>query len=487
MSHSPQTPRPSFDPDTLALTRLAGILAGEERAAVLHQLAALLTRQGARIAATTVYRQLCLTDAGDAASHIGLANLLHEAGEPQAAWHHYQAALDAAPGTPEAHQGLGNLCAARGDTRLAWAHWRAGYTDRVFNIWATRGTFTPIRVLLLISIVGGNVRARTLIDDAAIDDAAIGDAAIGDAERGGPAYAVTAVHMEFFTPAHELPPHDLVFNAIGDADLCGPALAAAVSLVARTTAPVINAPAAVARTGRLETARRLGRLEGVVCPAMVSLPRAGLTGAALEGLGLGWPVLLRAPGFHTGQHFERVATPGEVADAASGLPGQSVLAMECLDARGSDGAWRKGRVMIIGGVLYPLHWAVSRTWKVHYFTAGMAGEPAHRAEEARFLADMAGFVGARAMAGLAAIGRTLGLDYAGVDFAVRGDGAVMVFEANAAMVILAPPEGPMWDYRRPAYEAALGAARGLLKARKRLGETSRPPPDPPSILGPRLK
>ncbi len=443
------TSRPATDPDTLALARLAGTLEGDARAAVLHELAALLTRQGARIAATTVYHQLCLTNAGDAAAHIGLANLLHEAGDSEAARHHYQAALDAAPGTPEAHQGLGNLCAERGDTRSAWVHWRAGYTDRVFNVWAYRGTGTPIRVLLLISVLGGNVRARGLIDDAR--------------------YAVTAVHMEFFTPAHALPPHDLVFNAIGDADLCGHALSAAAALVARTGARVINPPDAVARSGRCGNAHRLGRLAGVVCPAMVNLPRAGLTGArlagaALEGRGLGWPVLLRAPGFHTGQHFMRVDTPGEVAEAAARLPGQSVLAMACLDARGADGAWRKGRVMIIGGALYPLHWAVSRTWKVHYFNAGMAGEAGHRAEEARFLADMAGFLGARAMAGLAAIGRALGLDYAGVDFAVRGDGAVMVFEANAAMVILAPPDGEMWDYRRPAFEAALAAACALLTA-----------------------
>ncbi len=454
MSHSPSpearyratTPHLSRDSDAIALTRLAGAVTEAERGAVLHELAALLTRQGARTAAATVYRQLCATNARDAAAQIGLANLLHEAGGPDDAWRHYQAALDAAPGTPEAHQGLGNLCAARGDMRLAWAHWRAGYTDRVFNAWTYRGSGTPTRVLLLISVVGGNVRARGLIDDAV--------------------YAVTAVHMEFFTPAHELPPHDLVFNAIGDADLCGPALSAAMSLVARTEAPVINPPDAVARTGRGENARRLGRLEDVVCPAMASLPRAGLTGDVLAGLGLGWPVLLRAPGFHTGQHFERIDTPGEVADAAARLPGKNVLAMECLDARGADGAWRKGRVMIIGGVLYPLHWAVSGDWKVHYFTAGMAGEAEHRAEEARFLADMAEFLGDRAMAGLAAIGRALGLDYAGVDFVVRADGAAMVFEANAAMVILAPPEGDMWDYRRPAYEAALGAACGLLKHRK---------------------
>ena len=39
-------------------------------------------------------------------------------------------------------------------------------------------------------------------------------------------------------------------NAIGDADLCRPALVAAQAIVARSGAPVLNGPAAVLATGR---------------------------------------------------------------------------------------------------------------------------------------------------------------------------------------------------------------------------------------------
>ena len=53
-----------------------------------------------------------------------------------------------------------------------------------------------------------------------------------------------------------------------------------------------------------------------------------------------------------------------------------------------DGMARKYRVMFIGGVAYPLHLAISADWKVHYFTAAMAADPAFRAEERRFLDDM---------------------------------------------------------------------------------------------------
>ncbi len=45
--------------------------------------------------------------------------------------------------------------------------------------------------------------------------------------------------------------------------------------------------------------------------------------------------------------------------------------------------------------------------------------PRHRAEEARFLEDMPGVLGPRAMAALAEIQNVLGLDYAGIDFGLN--------------------------------------------------------------------
>jgi hypothetical protein len=50
-----------------------------------------------------------------------------------------------------------------------------------------------------------------------------------------------------------LPPHDLVFNGIGDADLCREGLEAASRLLRRTDRPVINHPRAVPRPDGLAT------------------------------------------------------------------------------------------------------------------------------------------------------------------------------------------------------------------------------------------
>ena len=118
-----------------------------------------------------------------------------------------------------------------------------------------------------------------------------------------------------------LPPHQVVFNAIGDADLAAPALAAAQSLVALTAAPVINLPSAVLATGRADHAR-LSQLPGVVTPATVTLPRELLASpeaaATLARHGFHFPLLVRTPGFHTGRHFVRVESPEALARRRGG-------------------------------------------------------------------------------------------------------------------------------------------------------------------------
>jgi hypothetical protein len=147
------------------------------------------------------------------------------------------------------------------------------------------------------------------------------------------------------------------------------------------------------------------------------------------------------------------------------LPGEEFLAIEYLDARGADGMARKYRVMMIDGALHPLHLAISSDWKVHYFTANMATHANHRAEEGRFLADMAGVLGPRAMGALRSIAKKLGLDYAGIDFALRADGAVLLFECNANMAIVPPDADPMWDYRRQAISGVIDAAKRMIANR----------------------
>ena len=411
-----------------------------DNAAALVEIAVLAETSGHRSAASTAYARAIQADPSHSAARTGLADLLYRDNDLVTARQHYQAALAADPGYAPAEQGLARVLTALGDPG-AEAHWQAGFTGRAVVPQRYRGQGTGIPLLLLVAARGGNIPVRHWIDSRI--------------------FAVTAVFADYHNPADPLPPHVLTVNAIGDADLCGTALSGAERIVTGNSAPVINHPARVRPTTRLDIARRLGEIRGVIAPRIMPLTRS----ANLADVGLDFPMLVRATGFHTGQHFLRVGSSDALAGAAAAMPGEDLLAIEYLDARGPDGMARKYRVMFIDGTAYPLHLAISRDWKVHYFSAGMAADAAFRDEERRFLDDMPAVLGARAMAALAGIRSALALEYAGVDFALAPDGSLLLFEANATMVINPPDADPMWDYRRPAIDAALDAARGMLLRR----------------------
>jgi tetratricopeptide (TPR) repeat protein/glutathione synthase/RimK-type ligase-like ATP-grasp enzyme len=415
----------------------------------LNQFGTLLTETGAIDAACRLYSEAILHHPANPMARVNLANLLLRANRHNEARGHYETALRLDPDYAPAHQGLGAVLADLGDRPGAQAHFRRGFRDNAVSTLPYRGTAAPVRMLQLVSSGGGNIPTASFLDDCT--------------------YLATVVVADHLDPRAPLPEHQLIFNAIGDADLCRPALEAAIRLIAQTRAPVINDPDAVMRTGRIDNARRLGAIRGVVTARTAAFPREALAGSdgatALARQGFAFPLLLRSPGYHTGRNFVLVETAADLSAAAAGLPGDELLAIEYLDARGRDGNARKYRVMMINGVIYPLHLAISQNWKVHYFTSDMAEEPGHRSEEARFLADMPAALGGKAMAALERIRDELGLDYAGVDFAIAPGGDLLLFEANATMVIAPPSQDQRWVYRREAIGKILDAVAAMIMAR----------------------
>lgn len=444
---------PEFHPDNVLRRARAFASRGDDEAAkqayvdvlrldpthfsALNEIGALAIASGHRSAARTAYAQAVRYHPGNPVGRVNLGNLLLDDADVSGARSQFELALAADAEFPEAHQGLARVLTELEDS-AAELHWHKGFTGHAIVTRPYRGAGAGVKLLLLVAARGGNIPTRHWIDDRT--------------------FAVTAIRTEFHDPATPLPPHDLVVNAIGDADLCGEALTGAEALLANSTAPLINPPARIRASSRAANARRLAGIPGLIVPAITVLSRA----AIMVAEGLRFPLLVRAPGFHTGRHFHYVEHHDALARAIAAMPGDTLLAIEYLDARGPDGMARKYRAMCIDGVLYPAHLAIAADWKVHYFTATMAVSPAHREEERRFLDDMPGVLGQHAMTALGAIGDTLGLDYAGIDFALTPDGSVLMFEANATMVLNPPEPDPMWDYRRRASANVLEAARRLL-------------------------
>jgi hypothetical protein len=407
---------------------------------------------GAIEAACRVYAEAILHHPDNPLARVNLANLLLRATRYADARQHYERALAADPDHAEAHQGLGAVLADLGDRTGAREHFARGFRGHAISTLPYRGDKPPIPLLQLVSSGGGNIPSALFLDDTSFQTS-----------------VVVADYYDFSTP---LPPHRLIFNAIGDADLCEPALEAAKRIVAGAKVPVINDPRAVVHTGRSGNAERLRGIEGVRTANTKAIARETLAGAdgprVLTELGFAFPLLLRSPGYHTGRNFELVESAAGLAAAATGLPGEELLAIEYLNARGPDGSARKFRVMMIDGALYPLHLAISQNWKVHYFTSDMADQPTHREEEAKFLEDMPAVLGLKAMRALKAIQAALGLDYAGIDFGLSPEGDLLLFEANATMVIAKPNDDERWAYRRKSIDGAIEAVTDMLK-REALG------------------
>ena len=423
----------------------------------LNNLGNVLTRAGKRRAAQAAYEEAVKRHPRNALGRVSLGICLLELEQFDEARTQFEAAIQLDPKNSGAHKGLSYVFSRIGDEAGADIHRRLGYGVEPLEPLAYIGESEPVRALVLVSGTGGNLDAESLFDRRI--------------------FAVTKLYVEYYDARGSLPQHDLVFNAVSDADVAQEALHAIPRLLAQggSTAPLINPPQVILPTGRMENARRLGRLEGVVAPQMELLARRELEAEGADGLqtrGFRFPLLIRLTRQHTGRHFVLIEQAKDFASALAQLPGDEFFVIEYLDARGADGQARKYRVMFVDGKIFPLHLALSPNWKIHYFSADMTENAQNRAEDERFLQDTPSAIGPAALAALERIQTSMGLDYGGVDFAVGSGGELLLFEANASMVVALPGPDPRWDYRRPATQAILDAVRAMLLTRAAKGEPS---------------
>jgi Flp pilus assembly protein TadD/glutathione synthase/RimK-type ligase-like ATP-grasp enzyme len=433
------------------LTRARGAYKGVLARDAVHfgalmNLGTMLYLENRRPEARILYMHATKNYPDNASAFVNLGNVLAE-DDPAAASKAYERALELEPTHPTACFGLALLLEAQGDAAAARTYRQRAFAEPIVRTAPYHGSGTPVRLLVLLAAHGGNIVTTLLFDDHQIESTSL----VTDSYRDGMA----------------LPPHDLIFNAIGDADRADDTLAIAERVVAASGAPVLNRPSAVRLTRRDEIGR-LNAVAGVTAPQTELLPRAAITADALRARGFSFPLLLRSPGFHMGEHFALVETPGDLPSVLATLPGDELLAIAYLDARRPDGSVRKYRALFIDGALYPVHLAISKAWKIHYFSADMRNNEVNRAEELAYLTDMAAYLGPKAMTALTGIATLLDLDYGGIDFGIGPDGNVLVFEANPAMAVYFPDEDERFAYRRSAIARIVEAVRAMFSRRAAL-------------------
>ncbi len=433
-------------------------------------------------AAAADFAVLAQAHPGRAAILIGLGTAYAEAGQPREAIAALMQAIAAEPGNAEAAAALGAVCARTGNAAAAITACRYALTldpDQVIahqNLAALLAADDPAvavhrdaayRRKQIVTIAGPPAAPAVLVLTCAA-------AANIPLDHLLPRRRFTQIRwfIDYACPDQdrELPPHDLVFNAIGDPDLMPDLRAPVERMLRETDRPVLNHPARIRDIHRAALPELLGGLPDVVVPPVTRVARDRHD----ENLWLVahcLPVIVRPAGSHGGENLVCAATEAEATAAIARAPHSYVT--DFYDYRAAaDGLHRKYRVIFVDRVAYPYHLAIGPDWLVHYWTAGMAEAPARRAEEARFLRDPARAIGARAMAALGAIAARLDLDYAGIDFSVLPDGRVLVFEANATMLVH-PETDAMFAYKNEAVAVILAAVDRMIALRSgRTGSVS---------------
>jgi hypothetical protein len=269
-----------------------------------------------------------------------------------------------------------------------------------------------------------------------------------------------------------LPAHDLAIVAVGESDGNAPILAEIDRLIQRWSRPVLNSPAAIPELSRQRLFARLDGVPDVVMPMTRRIGRGDVVKLGAGATALpellpdgGFPLIARPVGSHAGHGLKKLDDTAAIAAYLGGRPEAEFYLSRFVDYRSADGLYRKYRIVFIGGRPFACHMAITDQWMIYYLNANMKGSAAKRAEEAQFMADFDGDFARRHGPALAAIAERVGLDYFGIDCAETVGGALLVFEADIAMIVHAMDSPEIFPYKPPQMRKVFDAFRAMLHAR----------------------
>jgi tetratricopeptide (TPR) repeat protein/glutathione synthase/RimK-type ligase-like ATP-grasp enzyme len=386
-----------------------------------------------------------------------LGVLLKDMGQPALAETALRAAIELAPDHPGAHIELGNALQALGRTEEARQSYARAQALRPLNKLPTTTAEPEFSVLVIMAPGAGNTPYRYLIGKNSYEChlyALLPDVA--------PDLALLRQHG------------DIVLNLISDADQGRDMLTGAAALVDALGKPVVNHPRRILATSR----DAIARLPAIARCRIPRTMRAGRGEVAAVAESVGFPLLLRTPGTHGGDAFEKIDAAGEIGAFLAQHPTDDYYLTEFVDYRAADGFFRKYRMMLVDGVLLPYHLAIHDEWKIHHFRTDMGNQRWMQDEEAAFLDNPDAVFGEAQQAALHEIARIVGLEFVGVDCSIDRAGDVLIFEVNASMLI--HDDNADYAYKSP-HVARIKATFDAMLARRALA--ARVAAQAPSVAG----
>lgn len=250
----------------------------------------------------------------------------------------------------------------------------------------------------------------------------------------------------------DMPQHDVAFMAIAESTENAQTLMVMSQLLANWRGPILNnAAPLIACLTRERVSRLLGAEPTLYIPPTYRIDRAALIQMAMGDVRdeLTYPVVIRPIGSHAGAGLEKIDDGSALAHWLRQNDLAEVYVAPFVDIRDESGFYKKQRVVLIQGKPYASHQAASKNWIVHYSSADMAGQPAHRVAEAEWMRTFDSDFARRHAAAFAALYRILGLDYFGFDCAELDDGRLLVFEVDVAMIVHDLDSGDIFPYKKP--------------------------------------
>jgi hypothetical protein len=209
-----------------------------------------------------------------------------------------------------------------------------------------------------------------------------------------------------------------------------------------------------------------GLLEGIAGCRIPKVLRwkagAGLAVATLQSaLPSSSTILARPVGTHGGDDFEKIEGPAELAGFLAQRPDTDHYLIEYIDYRSADGYFRKYRFIFVDHQILPYHLAIADEWKVHRDSTDMAAHPWMQREEQAFLDYPASVFDPSHYRALREIQQRIGLEYFGIDCGLDACENLVVFEANASMLVHEQNED--FPYKAPFVLRIKSAFDGMLR------------------------
>jgi tetratricopeptide (TPR) repeat protein len=368
----------------------------------------------------------------DAQIHNQLGKLHVELDELESALECFRRAAILNPGDADPIYWTGGIKQRLGETEAAEAAYaKAARIQPLVNRPAAKWP-ADFRALAVFAPFAGNLPTDYLFKDSPYDSDIL-------ALLAGREYDVELLKQDV----------QVVVNLISDADQADALLPLAADLADQLGKPVVNHPCKIQRTTRDMVARLLEGIAGCRIPKILR-QQAGVD-LALATLQAAFSststILVRPAGTHGGDDFEKIDSPAGLMALLARPADADRYFIEYVDYRSVDGYFRKYRFIFVDNQILPYHLAIAADWKVHHDSTDMADHRWMQEEEEEFLNNPSTVFGPGHYRVLREIRERIGLEYFGVDCGLDRSGNLVVFEANASMLVHGQNEG--FRYKDP--------------------------------------